>query len=149
MDREVICVTLWLSKGLPVIKDVAEQGFWLLVFSNYHNGYFWSKPQQTNLAFMAQSIYRSQRMNTSADIIQNEYNEYMDSLLRMVSCPHLHAWWVRDNPSDKHQGRNVKHIQYLYSSITFPHLPPIYIQFCLLLFTNCFLKIDLLFLARV
>ena len=73
----------------------------------------------------------------------------MDSLLRMVSCPHLHAWWVRDNPSDKHRRRNVKHIQYLYSSITSPHLPLIYIQFCLLLFINCFLKVDLLFLARL
>jgi hypothetical protein len=76
---------------------------------------------------MALSRHRSQTMNASADITQNYNNENMDILFWIISCPHLYSWQMRDNLTDKHQQRNVKHIQYVHSSITFPHLPLIYI----------------------
>lgn len=144
-------MTPWLPQRLPGIRNVAEQDFRVLVFANQKSQWlFLNQTLADKPGIMALSIYRTKRMKASADIIQNEYDEqYMGILFWIVFCPHLSAWQVRDNSTDKHQRRNVKHIQYTHSSITFPHLPLIYRQFCLLSFTDCFLNVNLLSFARL
>lgn len=81
----------WLGSGLLWNRPSS----FLSSLIREHNNYFSTSADKPGI--MALLKYRSQRVSTLADIIQNEHNESMNIQFWIISCPHLNAWQMKDH----------------------------------------------------